>query len=118
MSRPDGGLKVLDFGLARMEAVLADANAARATVAGALVGTPAYMSPEQLNGQPADARSDVFAYGVVLYEFASGAHPFQASTPLSLAARVLEGEADPLAMRSRNVPAAVAAVLHRLPQKS
>src|SRR5258708_32077258 len=108
MSRPDGGLKVLDFGLARMEAVLADANAARATVAGALVGTPAYMSPEQLNGQPADARSDVFAYGVVLYEYASGMHPFHASTPLGLAARVLESEADPIATRCRHMPAGVA----------
>src|SRR4029077_5266969 len=85
MRHSDGRLKVLDFGLARMEQAHADpsaslgpgTNKARATVAGALVGTPAYMSPEQLNGQPADTRSDVFAYGVVVYEYASGAHPFQ-----------------------------------------
>ena len=118
MRHSDGRLKILDFGLARMEPAHADAAAARATVAGALVGTPAYMSPEQLNGQPADARSDVFAYGVVLYEYASGMHPFQASTPLGLAARVLESEADPIATRCRHVPAGVAAVVDRCLQKS
>ncbi len=118
MRDASGRLKVLDFGLARIQAAPGEPGADRATVAGALVGTPAYMSPEQLNGQPADARSDVFAFGVVLYEFASGAHPFQASTPLSLAARVLESEADPLAMRSRNVPATVAAVVDRCLQKA
>jgi hypothetical protein len=117
MRHSDGRLKILDFGLARMEPAYADAAAARATVAGALVGTPAYMSPEQLNGQPADARSDVFAYGVVLYEYASGMHPFHASTPLGLAARVLESEADPIATRS-HVPPAVAVVVDRCLQKS
>jgi len=118
MRHSDGRLKVLDFGLARLDGVPADSAAARATVAGALVGTPAYMSPEQLNGQPADARSDVFAYGVVMYEYASGVHPFHASTPLGLAARVLESEADPIATRSRHVPASVASVVDRCLQKS
>jgi len=118
MRHSDGRLKILDFGLARIEAVPGDAAAARATTAGALVGTPAYMSPEQLNGQPADPRSDVFAFGVVLYEYASGFHPFHASTPLGLAARVLESDADPIATRCRHVPAAVAAVVDRCLQKS
>ena len=118
MRHADGRLKILDFGLARMDAVPSDSAAARATVAGALVGTPAYMSPEQLNGQPADARSDVFAYGVVMYEYASGVHPFEASTPLGLAARVLESEAAPLAVRGQHVPSAVAAVVDRCLQKT
>jgi hypothetical protein len=113
MRHSDGRLKVLDFGLARMAQPYAECAPARATVAGALVGTPAYMSPEQLNGQPADTRSDVFAYGVVMYEYASGAHPFHASTPLGLAARVLESEPEPIATRCRSVPAAVAAVIDR-----
>jgi serine/threonine protein kinase len=118
MRHSDGRLKVLDFGLARIHEPQADDAAARATVAGALIGTPAYMSPEQLNGQPADARSDVFAYGVVMYEYASGMHPFHASTPLGLAARVLESEAEPIAVRSRQVPPTVAAVVDRCLQKT
>ena len=42
-----------------------------------LIGTPAYMAPEQINGQPVDARADVFAFGVLLYEYACGVHPFR-----------------------------------------
>ncbi len=117
MRHADGRLKIVDFGLARIDAPHSDSAAARATAAGVLVGTPAYMSPEQLNGQPADARSDVFAYGVVMYEYAAGVHPFEASTPLGLAARVLESEAAPLASRSREVPSSVAAVVDRCLQK-
>jgi hypothetical protein len=117
MRHADGRLKILDFGLARIAAPGAEGEG-RATVAGALIGTPAYMSPEQLNGQPADARSDVFAYGVVMYEFASGVHPFQASTPLGLAARVLESDAEPIGSRSRHIPPVVAAVVDRCLQKS
>jgi hypothetical protein len=91
---------------------------ALATLPGLLVGTPAYMSPEQLNGQPADARADVFAYGVVLYEYACGAHPFEASTPLALAARVLESSARPVAETCRHIPPVVAAVVDRCLRKS
>ena len=77
-----GRLKVLDFGLAcAADAGIVNAGAL-ATMPGVLVGTPAYMAPEQLNGERADARADVFAYGVVVYEFACGTHPFNASTPL------------------------------------
>ena len=73
---------------------------------GVLVGTPAYMAPEQLNGERADARADVFAYGVVVYEYACGTHPFDASTPLGLVARVLEGDAPPIADRIHHMPGA------------
>jgi serine/threonine protein kinase len=118
MRNADGRLKILDFGLARLQRA-ADAPAmAGATMPGALVGTPAYMSPEQLNGQPADARSDVFALGVVLYEYASGAHPFAAATPLAVAARVLESEPAPIASRSPQISATVATLIDRCLRKS
>jgi serine/threonine protein kinase len=118
MRNADGRLKILDFGLARIEQ-RADAPAmAGATVPGALVGTPAYMSPEQLNGQPADARSDVFALGVVLYEYACGAHPFAAATPLAVAARVLESEPAPIASRCVYIPSSLGAVVDRCLRKA
>jgi serine/threonine protein kinase len=117
-----GRLKVLDFGLARSSQPLTPLSSspagALATIPGLLVGTPAYMSPEQLNGQPADARADVFAFGVVLYEYACGVHPFEASTPLGLAARVLESSARPVAESCRHIQPDVAAVIDRCLQKS
>ena len=116
-----GRLKVLDFGLAysaEADAPIAGQNLAMNTLPGVLVGTPAYMAPEQLNGQRADARSDVFAYGVVMYEYASGVHPFGASTPLGLLARVLESDASPVADRAPDIPGPVAMVIDRCLRKS
>ena len=117
-----GRLKVLDFGLARTSHALSPLSsspaAGLATLPGLLVGTPAYMSPEQLNGQPADPRADVFAFGVVLYEYACGVHPFEASTPLGLAARVLESDARPVVDGCRHIPPNVAAVVDRCLRKS
>jgi serine/threonine protein kinase len=117
-----GRLKVLDFGLARGSHTLTPLSSSPAgvlaTLPGLLVGTPAYMSPEQLNGQPADIRADVFAFGIVLYEYACGVHPFEASTPLGLAARVLESDARPVAESCRHIPPSVAAVVDRCLRKS
>jgi predicted Ser/Thr protein kinase len=115
-----GRLKVLDFGLAYSAEAdgLAAQHLAMNTLPGVLVGTPAYMAPEQLNGQRADARSDVFAYGVVMYEYACGVHPFGASTPLGLLARVLESDASPIGDRTPHVPGHVAMVVDRCLRKS
>src|SRR5262245_47204238 len=78
----DGHLKILDFGLARMAEKTADGQqtATLLTEPGLLVGTAGYMSPEQLRGEEADARSDIFALGVVLYEMLSGQRPFAGRT--------------------------------------
>jgi serine/threonine protein kinase/tetratricopeptide (TPR) repeat protein len=73
----DGRAKVLDFGLATLESEEARGAPERLTRDGAVVGTIAYMSPEQSLGQPADARSDMFSFGVVLYEMLAGAPPFK-----------------------------------------
>jgi hypothetical protein len=84
----DGTLKILDFGLARF---LDDSHGGSSlTRDGAVLGTPAYMSPEQIRGDPVDARADIFALGVIAYEQAAGAHPFDAGHPAATLARVLE----------------------------
>jgi eukaryotic-like serine/threonine-protein kinase len=138
MRARDGRLKILDFGLARVDDIRhgeqrvsgADATARAATPGGAsylrpfvtqpgiVVGTPAYMAPEQINGQPVDVRADVFAYGVLLYEYSCGAHPFAAASALATLARVLESDARPLAMRCPEVPSRVAEVIARCLRKA
>jgi hypothetical protein len=89
---PDGTFKVLDFGLA---AAVAGGSVAL-TDDFALVGTPAYMSPEQIRQQKVDGRSDQFAIGVLLYELATGRHPFTARMPAATLARILDAQAEPM----------------------
>ncbi|HEX4934491.1 MAG TPA: serine/threonine-protein kinase, partial [Gemmatimonadaceae bacterium] len=76
MRTPDGRVKILDFGLARASDTGAAATSTLLTQAGAAVGTPGYMAPEQLSGGAIDARTDVFAFGVLAAELATGEHPF------------------------------------------
>jgi hypothetical protein len=130
-------LKILDFGLARVgdvahgdaahpiTGVAAGAGGAGtpskrsfATQPGVVVGTPAYMAPEQINGEPIDARADVFAFGVLIYEYSCGAHPFAAASALATVARVLESDARPLASRCPAVPSRVAEVIARCLRKA
>jgi serine/threonine-protein kinase len=77
MRTADGRIKILDFGLARGDGGADDPRAAAVTLPGVVIGTPGYMAPEQLQGKPGDARADVFAFGVLIYEFACGMHPFE-----------------------------------------
>ncbi|MGH8432461.1 MAG: protein kinase domain-containing protein, partial [Solimonas sp.] len=96
-----GGAKLLDFGLAKsITGTVADprtvSQATPLTAAGSLVGTFQYMSPEQLEGKEADARSDIFAFGAVLYEMVTGRKAFQANSQASLIAAILEREPAPL----------------------
>lgn len=112
MRTSDGRLKILDFGLARLDASSRAADA-YLTQPGTIMGTPAYMAPEQLNGQPADTRTDVFALGVLLYEFATGRHPFEADTPLAMMGRILQSEATPIESLRSDLPAALPDIIRR-----
>ena len=99
MLTPGGAVKVLDFGLAK-SAVLASAGPASEqatlapdpTIAGAVLGTPHYMSPEQARGEPVDARADVWAFGCVLYEMLAGRRAFDGRTATDVLAAVIKDE--------------------------
>jgi serine/threonine-protein kinase len=106
--RPDGLVKVLDFGLAKLVPASAAAHGATeslATEPGVLVGTADYMSPEQARGQEVDARTDVWALGVVLYEMVAGRRPFVGATRADVQAAVLQGQPAPLMRADAAVPA-------------
>jgi len=113
-----GRLKILDFGLARIDNPDRIVPATIATQPGLLIGTPAYMSPEQINGQAVDARADVFAFGVLLYEYACGVHPFLGSTTLATVARVLESDARPIAAHCPEISSGLADVISRCLRKA
>jgi serine/threonine protein kinase len=95
MRTQSGRVKILDFGLARSEATGTGPTMTRLTQAGNAVGTPGYMAPEQLSGGLVDARSDVFAFGVLATELATGEHPFGPDTASMLRrmTELMEGRA-------------------------
>lgn len=112
------GVKLLDFGLARVMAHSAAADAT-ATIAepltkeNSILGTLQYMAPEQLEGKPADARSDIFAFGLVLYESITGKPAFTAESQASLIAAILKEEPAPVSQLQPMMPAALDRVLRK-----
>jgi eukaryotic-like serine/threonine-protein kinase len=106
----DGGVKILDFGLARL--TLGDSDVGvRVPKEGVFVGTKVYMSPEQVSGEPADARSDIFCLGCVLYEMLIGRAPFSRLGVAATMAAILHEEPPPLATRGKAIPPALAALV-------
>jgi len=95
MLTEDGHAKVMDFGLATRETSFERDASSQLTAEGAAVGTIAYMSPEQLRAEPVDARSDIFSLGIVLYEMATGTHPFRKKSSMETAAAILNEKAVP-----------------------
>ena len=117
MIAASGLVKVLDFGIAkRVSSAAGEANStteAALTVLGESIGTPAYMSPEQALGDPVDARSDVFSFGVVLYQMLTGRLPYQATTKLSLVRQIVHEPPIPLETAAPHVPAGLVSIVDR-----
>jgi CheY-like chemotaxis protein len=109
----EGALKVMDFGVARLVE-----QTTVLTQAGMVVGTPAYMSPEQLLAEEVDGRSDLYAVGVVLYECLTGRLPFEAPSPISLIAKLLHDAPDPPESLNPDIPPALSSLILRLLAKS
>src|SRR5208337_4394128 len=128
------GAKLLDFGLAKPGAV-ASASAASAplfsavmtisspnpqsplTSSGAIVGTVQYMAPEQFEGKEADARSDIFAFGAMLYEMATGRRPFAGKTQIKVVSAILEDDPPPASQIHPGLPAVIDHVIRTCLQK-
>jgi hypothetical protein len=115
---PDGTIKILDFGLAKSQAAddgAATVTRAGLTEAGMVMGTAGYMSPEQAAGRDVDARTDVWAFGCVLFEMCSGARPFAGQTSLELIASVIKDE--PAWNKLEGTPAPLRSLIKRCLQK-
>ena len=112
MATESGTIKVLDFGVSKvLHPVSEDALTTAGTAAGQIVGTLAYMSPEQLQGRPVDARSDVFSLGAVFYELLTGRRAFEGDGSLSLVTSILTEQPPPVAALRRDVPPELAALV-------
>ena len=122
MVTADGRVKVLDFGLAKAAGRLDEAGsdvtqASPLTQAGSAIGTVPYMSPEQLRGLELDHRSDIFAFGILLFELATGQRPFQGPTNADVMSAILKDPAPDLGERRPGVPARLAAIVARCLEK-
>ena len=107
MLLPDGLVKVLDFGLAK-------ARATGTSVTGAMLGTAAYMAPEQVRAEPVDGRTDLWALGVVLYEMVAGRKPFRGEHEVSLAHAIVHDEPAPPAPADQTLPAGLEDLIYEL----
>jgi serine/threonine protein kinase/tetratricopeptide (TPR) repeat protein len=121
MVTKEGRVKVLDFGLAKNEDAEpsndATLTSASRTQAGMVMGTPAYMSPEQVSGRSLDVRTDIFSLGVVLHEMATGRRPFEATSSAELVSSILRDSPPPVTDVRPDLPADLARVIRRCLEK-
>lgn len=113
MIREDGLVKILDFGIAKYRPVADGHKALVETAAGEIIGTAAYMSPEQARGLEIDARTDIWSLGVILYEMLAGKLPFEGKTKSDRIAAILEHEPEPLKKTRRNIPTELEQIVDR-----
>jgi tetratricopeptide (TPR) repeat protein len=108
--QPSGQVKIMDFGLARL-------GASEMTATGTVMGTPNYMSPEQVRGEKADARSDIFSLGAVFYELLTAHKAFDADSIHAVLFQVLDHDPEPVRNRAADVPEILVEVIHRALEK-
>jgi TolB-like protein len=119
MVSTDGFVKIVDFGLAKLGAnTAAELETARETAAGVVMGTVGYMSPEQASGRQADYRSDQFAFGLIVYEMATGKQPFRRDTAAQTMAATIETAPTPIRELAPEVPEHLGLVVDRCLQKN
>ncbi|HEX2453469.1 MAG TPA: protein kinase [Vicinamibacterales bacterium] len=115
----DGRIKVLDFGLAKLadasreDSVASTMTGAPATGEGRILGTAAYMSPEQAEGRPVDARSDLFSFGIMLYEMATGHRPFSGDTSISIISSIVKDTPQPITELNPTLPRDLERIVRR-----
>jgi len=124
MVNRDGHLKVLDFGLAKVTIAETSDHTSDSVVEtdyltghGQILGTTPYMSPEQLKGQPADNRSDIFALGTVLYAMATGTHPFRADSSAEIISSILGHEPPRVRTLNANLASGLGSIINRCLEK-
>ena len=120
----DGNIKVLDLGLAKLEeepfpgdGIRTEAPTEQVTRAGQIVGTVAYMSPEQAEGKPVDWRSDIFSLGVVLYEMATGQRPFVGDTNMAVLTAIIRDTPPPVTEVNAELPNHLGRIVRRCLEK-
>jgi len=112
MIQPDGQVKIVDFGVAK------DTDSTTLTLVGSSLGTPSYMSPEQIEGKNVDGRSDIFSLGVVFYEMITGERPFKGETMASIIIKIIQAQPKRITTIKKNLPEELENIILKMLEKN